>query len=486
MNKNKKNSRYNLIILIVFVIILIVIGISITMARYKSTGSSSISSDIAFWVFEEGFQTGSIMLTDLYPRNEAFEYTFSVSNTKGTKVAETSLEYTMYLTTTTNLPLEYEIYKDNQKLVGDDIENNIVLDESGQCYVRKIKINNGEFSFDQTKTDNYKLLVTFPSKYSSTEEFEGMIDNIDIAVDAKQKIDFASIKTSKKAKIIWEDDNNITGVRPEMVEVTLNQNGIETTNKLTASSSNNWTVEFAELQKYNEDGEEIPYTVKISPLTYYHDPIYSADTLTITNALNITSIKTQKIINVVWDDDNNQAEVRPSNVQFVLLKDGIETGETITITSHGSWRGSFSNLQKYTEEGREIEYTVRQINQVPKYKVPIYSANTLTVTNEIDYTTIMTEKTASVIWRDDNNQLGIRPTSVEITLIKDGITMPTKLYANAENGWLATFENLQKYTEEGREIIYTISQPQISGYQEPTYDVSGLMVTNSVNYPVEE
>ena len=112
--------------------------------------------------------------------------------------------------------------------------------------------------------------------------------------------------------------------------------------------------------------------------------------------------------------------------------------------------------------------------------------NTLTVTNEIDYTTIMTEKTASVIWRDNNNQLGIRPTSVEITLVKDGVTTSTKLYVNAENGWIATFENLQKYTEEGREITYTISQPQISGYQAPIYDLGGLRVTNNVNYPIEE
>lgn len=484
MNNNKKISRHNLIILIVSIIVLIAIGISITMARYKSTGNTDILADIAFWVFEEGFQTGNIMLKDLYPRDQAFEYTFSVSNADGTKVAETSLEYTIYLTATTNLPLEFEVYKDNEKLTGDNIENNIVLDESGQCYVRKIKINNGEFSFNQAKTDNYKLLVTFPIEYKDTEEFEGMIDNIDITVDAKQKIDFESIKTSKKAQIIWEDDNNSTGVRPSIVELTLLRDGVETATKLTANESSNWIVEFTELQKYNEDGEEIPYIVKISPITYYHEPIYSADTLTITNALNITSIKTQKIINVVWDDDNNQAEVRPSELEFVLIKDGIETGTTVTITSHGSWRGSFSNLQKYTSEGREIQYTVRQINQVPNYKLSTYSTDTLTVTNEIDYTTIMTEKTASVIWRDDNNQLGIRPTSVELTLIKDGTVTSTKLTANEESGWLATFTNLQKYTEEGREIVYTVSQSKVSGYQDPIYGGSGLTVTNNPDYTI--
>lgn len=189
MEKNRKTLYRNLIILIVAIILLIIIGIAITMARYRSTGNTEVSAEVAFFVVEEGLQTGNIMLDNLYPREQAFEYDFTVSNTDGTKIAETSIEYEMELRITTNLPLEIDIYKDGSKLTNaNDIENNIVLDESGQCYIRKIKIKKGEFTFNQEKTDTYKISVKFPTQYSTNEEYEGMIDHVSIALDAKQKI----------------------------------------------------------------------------------------------------------------------------------------------------------------------------------------------------------------------------------------------------------------------------------------------------------
>jgi cytosine/uracil/thiamine/allantoin permease len=48
MKGNNKISYRNLIILIVVIILLIIIGISITMARYKSTGETTVSAEVAF------------------------------------------------------------------------------------------------------------------------------------------------------------------------------------------------------------------------------------------------------------------------------------------------------------------------------------------------------------------------------------------------------------------------------------------------------
>lgn len=195
MEKNKKLSKCNLIILIVAIILLIIIGISITMARYKSTGGTTAIAEIAFFVVEEGFQAGNIMLEDLYPREDPFEYEFTVANTDGTITAETSIDYTIEMVITTNLPLDISIYRKNSnggsysKLTSSDsIENNIQLDTTGQTYIRKIKIKDGSFTFNQGQTDTYKLSAIFPTEYSDIEEFEGMIDNVAITVDAKQKI----------------------------------------------------------------------------------------------------------------------------------------------------------------------------------------------------------------------------------------------------------------------------------------------------------
>ena len=189
MKKNKKISYRNLIILIIAIILLIIIGIAITMARYKSVGNTEIEAEIAFFVIEEGYQAGNIMLAGLYPRQDPFEYTFTVANTDGTNVSEVSLDYTVEIKMTTNLPLEIEIYKDGTKLEGTDIiTNSIELDESNQCYIRKINIKNGSFRFNQSKTDTYKISAVFPETYKSNSAYESVIDHVSIVVDAKQKI----------------------------------------------------------------------------------------------------------------------------------------------------------------------------------------------------------------------------------------------------------------------------------------------------------
>ena len=90
--KLKKISYRNLIILIVAIILLIILGIAITMARYRSTGSTTVNAEVAFYVIEEGFQTGNIMLSNLYPRETPFEYEFTVANTDGSNVSEVSLD----------------------------------------------------------------------------------------------------------------------------------------------------------------------------------------------------------------------------------------------------------------------------------------------------------------------------------------------------------------------------------------------------------
>lgn len=189
MKKNLKISQRNLIILIVAIIMLVIIGITITMARYRSAGTTNVFSEIAFFLLEEGHSVDNIMLEGLYPRDQAFEYDFTISNTNGTETAEVSIEYEAELIITTNLPLQIEIYKNGRKLTSaEEIENSIELDSTGQCYIRRIKIKDGSFTFNQAQVDTYTLSAVFPKSYSNVEEFEGMIDNVAITVDAKQKI----------------------------------------------------------------------------------------------------------------------------------------------------------------------------------------------------------------------------------------------------------------------------------------------------------
>ena len=185
---NKKIHIKNLIVLII-VIILIAVGISITMSRYKSESESTLSADVAFYVVKDGYQTGNIFLENVYPRDEVYTYQFTVANFEGSNTAETSIDYTVDLDITTNLPLTYKIYRGSTQLTSSsDVSNQVVLDDTGATYMRKIQIK-GNFAHGVKKTDTYKIEVTFPKSYAENEEFEGMIDNINIKLDAKQKID---------------------------------------------------------------------------------------------------------------------------------------------------------------------------------------------------------------------------------------------------------------------------------------------------------
>lgn len=187
---NKKTSySINLMSLIVMIFFIAIVGIAITMSRYRSLGQSTLNADIAFYVVKDEYQEENVSLQNLYPSEETFDYQFTVSNSDGTNTAETSIDYTADLVITTNLPLEFKVYKNDNELTKiEDIENNVTKDSTGNTYIRKIKIKNGSFTHSQAKTDTYKLEVEFPIEYAQNEKLQGIIDNINIAIDAKQKI----------------------------------------------------------------------------------------------------------------------------------------------------------------------------------------------------------------------------------------------------------------------------------------------------------
>ena len=81
-------------------------------------------------------------LAELLPQDDAYVYTFSIGNEAGDERAEVDLEYELTLRTTTNLPLSYELYM-NQDYTDEGAtsiitENVVDYDEQG-TYFRTIK-----------------------------------------------------------------------------------------------------------------------------------------------------------------------------------------------------------------------------------------------------------------------------------------------------------------------------------------------------------
>lgn len=67
----------------------------------------------------------------------------------------------------------------------------------------------------------------------------------------------------------WDDKENAYGIRPSEIEISLYADGEDTGLDATASEETNWTYEFEEQPKYNEDGSLIEYTIKETAVKGY-------------------------------------------------------------------------------------------------------------------------------------------------------------------------------------------------------------------------
>ena len=67
----------------------------------------------------------------------------------------------------------------------------------------------------------------------------------------------------------WEDLDNAYGIRPDSITLNLYADGEDTGLDATASEETEWTYEFEEQPKYDEDGSEIEYSIKETPVKGY-------------------------------------------------------------------------------------------------------------------------------------------------------------------------------------------------------------------------
>src|SRR5699024_4911544 len=107
---------------------------------------------------------------------------------------------------------------------------------------------------------------------------------------------------------------------------------------------------FNDLNKYDEDGEEINYTIDEVKVDGYETTVDGVD---ITNLrVGETEVSGTK----TWLDD--ESEERPEEITVQLLANGEETDETVSVDADSNWKYAFTELDKYDNQGKEIEYSV--------------------------------------------------------------------------------------------------------------------------------
>ncbi|MBP3505302.1 MAG: Cna B-type domain-containing protein, partial [Lachnospiraceae bacterium] len=196
--------------------------------------------------------------------------------------------------------------------------------------------------------------------------------------------------------------------------------------------------------------------------------------------------KTSKTVKKVWEDDNNAAGLRPASISVQLYADGVAKGDAVSLSAENSWTYSWTDLDKKSAGGNDIEYTVGEIGEVTGYTTA-YSGDTFTITNTYDHETV--DVSGTKIWNDNKNQDGLRPSNIKIQLLADGQPVEGKVLevtgGDSEESWTWKFEDLDKYKYvdgETKLINYTFIEEitgNIKDYYTVSYSEDGRTVINT-------
>ncbi|WP_314795310.1 Cna B-type domain-containing protein, partial [Eggerthia catenaformis] len=159
-----------------------------------------------------------------------------------------------------------------------------------------------------------------------------------------------------------------------------------------------------------------------------------------------------------------------------LLADGKDTKKTARLDKASQWKAEFKDLPRRDKnDGHEIVYSIEEV------KIDGYESK-ITGTVETGFTITNTEKkektsvSGKKIWKDENNQDGIRPKEIEVVLYANGHAIQNQtVEPDNEGNWNYKFDDLDKYDSAGNLIHYTVEEDPVTGYK-AIYD--GFNITN--------
>lgn len=197
----KENISYyeekkRLLIVVTGLFLLIILAINlfqIAYASYESEAKLNANINKALYILEEGGMNFNIDLNKIEPSDKPYIYKFSISNYKGNKHSQVDIEYKIDFKTTTNLPLTYELYRnENYDDVGAKNLFNmakLTQDTDGAWYNTLEGKEKYIFPYVENKTDIYTLVIHFPKEYKTNTEYADNIENIEVGIKSNQVTD---------------------------------------------------------------------------------------------------------------------------------------------------------------------------------------------------------------------------------------------------------------------------------------------------------
>ncbi|MDU7195664.1 MAG: Cna B-type domain-containing protein, partial [Streptococcus sp.] len=231
------------------------------------------------------------------------------------------------------------------------------------------------------KTDDNTWVASFTNlpQYEAGKEITYSIKEVDVPAGYEASVTGQVVTNTYNPETvvlsgtkIWKDNNNQDGKRTRSVKVQI-LNGDKVVQEIEVSEATGWKFESKALPKY-ENGKEIKYTVKETAMTEYKATITTDKdgkyTITNEHTPEKTAVKGHKI----WKDEDNKDGIRPASITVKLLANGKETGQTATVSETSGWTYEFTGLDRY-QEGKEIAYTVEEVNVPDGYTASVEGYN---------------------------------------------------------------------------------------------------------------
>ncbi|MBR0138508.1 MAG: Cna B-type domain-containing protein, partial [Erysipelotrichaceae bacterium] len=306
----------------------------------------------------------------------------------------------------------------------------------------------------------------------------------DTSVDGKITTLTNTLMTEATVIKVWHDDENESNNRPEELEVVL-KGGEEEVTTVTLNEENGWTATVEHLPVYDDDNNEIEYTWTEGDLPDNYQLESQKTEGKVTTITN--TILTEATVIKVWNDKEDQDRKRPDSLT-VVLSNGEETVETVTLNDDNDWTVTVTGLPKYAD-GVEVIYTWTEDEEgLPEgYELTSKETEGTVTTFTNSYSTEETQTTVKKVWDDADNQDGKRPDSITVYL-SDGTSIIRTVVLNEANSWTCTIEHLDKY-DDGVKIEYTWTEDEAGlpeGYVLSNTEVEGTITTLTNSYTPEE
>jgi len=319
----------------------------------------------------------------------------------------------------------------------------------------------------------------------------------------------------------WQDDNNRDNARPFKINVQLYADGESVGEKIELTENVNWSHQWNNLPKYKADDQniEIDYTVGevdtedmtnngYEPVTNVKTDdgtyVFTSYNVNEEDGTYVFTIANQRDVDTfdlngtkIWDDANNQDNVRPVKVTITLEAQNAEgdwttatyangdpvpavevTAENVDSANENQWNWKFEDLPVNIAGGRvqKITYRVTESVEYADGVTADYVQKTVapdefmgdkdgvvdvSITNSYEPKTI--NITVNKSWSDNNDAAMVRPDSIQLQLqqkIGDGEFTdngdPVTLTVDSNGQWQKEFENLPVYAAKGQLITYRV------------------------------